>query len=210
MSGGCQNRTIQLTEILNIPKFSVWQIRKNARSCAGIAWSEPTLKSTRKSGRHYSRVTQCVPAWPWPVQDLCRLLQVIYHRKPPSLYCVLVCYEIWFSRVCWQNSCLLLSTLTFIQKKQKQRCGGRRSFTVVSTLLKSKIECQIPLLYPVRVCFDRKPKKSSYNVAVFLIYGYLAKSITTATRTRYTVSRTILNNVKLLVALEFDKSGSIV
>ena len=93
MSGGCQNRPIQLTEILNIPKFSVWQIRKNARSHAWIAWSEPTLKSTRKSGRHYSRVTQCVPAWPWPVQDVCRLLQVIYHRKPPSLYCVLVCYE---------------------------------------------------------------------------------------------------------------------
>ena len=168
MSGGCQNRPIQLTEILNIPKFSAWKIRKNARSCACIAWSEPTLKSPRKSGRHYSRVTQCVPAWPWPVQDVCRLLQVIYHSKPPSLYCVLVCYEKWFSRVCWQNSCLLLSTLAFIQKKQKQRCGGRRSFTVVSTFLKSKIECQIPLLYPVRVCFDRKPKKSSYNVAVFL------------------------------------------
>ena len=54
MSGGRQNRPIQLTEILNIPKFSVWQIRKNARSHAWIAWSEPTLKSTRKSGRHYS------------------------------------------------------------------------------------------------------------------------------------------------------------
>ena len=75
-SGGHRNRPIQLTEILNIPKFSVWQIRKNARSHAWIAWSEPTLKSTRKSGRHYSRVTQCVPAWPWPVQDVCRLLQV--------------------------------------------------------------------------------------------------------------------------------------
>ena len=75
-SGGHRNRPIQPTEILNIPKFSVWQIRKNARSHAWIAWSVPTLKSTRKSGRHYSRVTQCVPAWPWPVQDVCRLLQV--------------------------------------------------------------------------------------------------------------------------------------
>ena len=51
MSGGCQNRPVQLTEILNIPKFSVWQIRKNARSHAWIAWSDPTLKSTQGPSR---------------------------------------------------------------------------------------------------------------------------------------------------------------
>ena len=98
MSGGRQNRPIQLTEILNIPKFSVWQIRKNARSYAWIAWSEPTLKSTRKSGRHYSRVTQCVPAWPWFVQDVCRLLQVtsITGNQLYLILTVLVFFKNWF------------------------------------------------------------------------------------------------------------------
>ena len=88
-SGERQNQPNWPTEILNIAKFSAWKFRKNTRSHAWLVWQEVTLKSPRKSGRHFSGVTRCVLARPWPVH--------VFRGSPSSSSLALI--KFWLYRV---------------------------------------------------------------------------------------------------------------